>query len=70
MIYSMESILNSVLLSQDLMIYLHVLHILAHTEDVPDLYCTFSLVLHILTHTAHPHSYCTSSLILHVKGVD
>ena len=53
----MKSILIVFSCTKNLMIYLHVLHIFAHTKDVPDLYCTVSLVLHILTHTAHPHSY-------------
>ena len=35
------------------MIYLLVLHILACTDDVPDSYCTSSLLLHILTCMAH-----------------
>ena len=40
--------------------YLLVLHILTYTDDVPDLYCTLSLVLkRRLICTAHPSSYCT-----------
>ena len=30
-----------------MIVYLLVLHILAHTEDVPGSYCTSSLILHI-----------------------
>ena len=48
----MGSICSSVPLHQNWMIYLHVLHIFAHTEDVTGSYCTFLLVLHILTHIA------------------
>ena len=40
------------------MIYLLVLHILTCTDDVPDLYCTSSLVLkRCLIRTVHPHLY-------------
>ena len=45
-IYSLESTY------QNFMIYLHVLHILACTDDVPDSHLTSSLVLHILTRSA------------------
>ena len=37
------SIFSSVPLYQNVMIYLLVLHILTHTEDVPDPYCTSSV---------------------------
>ena len=37
------SIFSSVPLYQNVMIYLFVLHILTHTEDVPDPYCTSSV---------------------------
>ena len=47
------------------MIYVLVLHILASTDDGSASFCTSSLVLHILTCTAHPdwHIVYTGSFL-------